>query len=57
MPFEVNAVGAETLDSCQKLVPLVIQRRDLQENDVHIEVKYCGICHSGMFYKSIILNK
>lgn len=32
----------------EDLVPLEIQRRDLQPTDVHIEILYCGVCHSDI---------
>jgi alcohol dehydrogenase (NADP+) len=30
------------------LGPFAFERRDLRENDVSIEIKYCGICHSDI---------
>ena len=30
------------------LGPFAFERRDLRENDVAIEIKYCGICHSDI---------
>lgn len=30
------------------LVPFDFERRELRENDVHIEIKYCGVCHSDI---------
>ena len=36
------------LDSSSPLVPLEIQRRSLKEHDVHVEILYCGVCHSDI---------
>ena len=30
------------------LAPLQIERRDLRELDVQIEILYCGVCHSDL---------
>ena len=30
------------------LAPFAFERRDLREDDVSIEIKYCGICHSDI---------
>ncbi len=30
------------------LVPYSFERRDLRENDVAMEVLYCGVCHSDL---------
>lgn len=30
------------------LKPLEIERRDLQPTDVHINIQYCGVCHSDI---------
>ncbi|HEX8255723.1 MAG TPA: NAD(P)-dependent alcohol dehydrogenase [Thermoanaerobaculia bacterium] len=32
------------------LVPTTIQRRELTERDVQIEILFCGICHSDLHY-------
>ena len=42
----VNAYGALAAD--QPLVPLTIHRRALQDNDIDIEILYCGVCHSDI---------
>jgi len=42
----VKAYGAQ--DSKSALTSLVINRRDLKPNDVHIEILYCGVCHSDI---------
>ena len=42
----VKAYGASSSQS--PIEPLNIQRRDLRPNDVHVEILYCGICHSDI---------
>ena len=32
----------------EDLIPLEIKRRDIQATDVHIEILYCGVCHSDI---------
>lgn len=32
----------------EKLIPFELERRPLGENDVQIEIDYCGICHSDI---------
>lgn len=31
-----------------KLVPFTFERRALRENDVQMEVLFCGVCHSDL---------
>lgn len=42
----VNAIGAKSAES--EMTFMSIHRRDLQPNDVEMEVLYCGICHSDL---------
>ncbi|SEK10482.1 NAD(P)-dependent alcohol dehydrogenase [Paraburkholderia diazotrophica] len=35
-------------DAQSKLAPFEFQRRELREHDVHIEVLFCGVCHSDL---------
>lgn len=42
----VNAYAAQ--DSEAKLEPFDIQRRGVLDDDVKIEIKYCGVCHSDI---------
>ncbi|HPU14377.1 MAG TPA: NAD(P)-dependent alcohol dehydrogenase [Aeromicrobium sp.] len=42
----VKAVGA--VNATDQLVPLTIQRREVGEHDVQIEIDYAGICHSDI---------
>jgi uncharacterized zinc-type alcohol dehydrogenase-like protein len=44
--LSVNAYGATSATA--PLAPLTIERRDLGPRDVHIDIKYCGICHSDI---------
>jgi uncharacterized zinc-type alcohol dehydrogenase-like protein len=44
--LSVNAYGATS--ATDPLVPLTIERRDLGPRDVHIDIKFCGICHSDI---------
>ena len=30
------------------IAPFSFQRRDVQANDVHIDISYCGVCHSDI---------
>jgi len=43
---EVKAYGAQASDA--DLEQLNIKRRELQPTDVHIEIDYCGVCHSDI---------
>jgi alcohol dehydrogenase (NADP+) len=36
------------LDSKTPLVPFQFDRRDLRPDDVHVEILYCGVCHSDL---------
>ena len=40
--------GYAAKDAGSPLAPFDIQRRDLRENDVQIEVLFCGVCHSDL---------
>ncbi len=43
---EVKAYGAK--ESKADLKEMTIERRDLQPDDVHIKITYCGVCHSDI---------
>jgi len=45
MPFKTAGYAAYDPKS---LAPFQFERRDVGENDVHIEVEFCGICHSDL---------
>ncbi len=42
----VKAYGNHS--ATEKLVPLNIERRSLEANDVQIDILYCGVCHSDI---------
>ena len=46
MTNKVNAYGA--MSSTTPLEPLVIERRDVGEHDVQLDIKYSGVCHSDI---------
>ena len=46
MTEKVNAYGAK--DSKADLEPLEIKRRAVGEDDVQIDITYCGVCHSDI---------
>jgi len=46
----VNAKAYSATSATSPLAPTVIARRDLSENDVQIEILFCGICHSDLHY-------
>lgn len=46
MSTKVKAYGNHS--ATEELVPLTIERRDLQPNDVQIDILYCGVCHSDI---------
>jgi len=43
-----NAKAYSATSSTSPLAPTVIARRDPSENDVQIEILFCGICHSDL---------
>ncbi len=36
------------IDNHSPLVPFTLERRDLGANDIHLEILYCGVCHSDI---------
>ncbi|MCU4307202.1 NAD(P)-dependent alcohol dehydrogenase [Acinetobacter ursingii] len=46
MPIQVLGYAAHNEKSA--LVPFKFERRDTRENDVVIQVEYCGVCHSDL---------
>src|ERR1700684_3997233 len=45
-----NAKAFSATSATSPLAPTVIARRDPRENDVQIEILFCGICHSDLHY-------
>ncbi len=48
MSKEVKALEAKTKGDFASFNQTVIERRDLHPDDVAIDIKYCGICHSDV---------
>lgn len=46
MPIQVLGYAAQT--STSPLAPFTFERRDPREDDVVIEIDYCGVCHSDL---------
>jgi len=44
----IPAKGYAAKSAKAPLVPYTFERRDLKENDVAIDIKFCGICHSDI---------
>jgi alcohol dehydrogenase (NADP+) len=44
----IQTKGYATHDSAAKFAPFEFERRDVGENDVLIDIEYCGICHSDI---------
>lgn len=42
----ISAYAAKSNDG--KMEPFSIERRDVQDNDVQIEISHCGVCHSDL---------
>ncbi|CAB4950771.1 unannotated protein [freshwater metagenome] len=48
MTTTASAYGATSVSD--PLEPLTIERRELGATDVHIDIKFCGICHSDIHF-------
>lgn len=48
MSKQVKALAAKTKGDFAAFSQTVIERRDLRPDDVAIDIKYCGICHSDV---------
>ena len=44
-----NAKAYSAANSTSPLAPTTIVRRDPTENDVQIEILFCGTCHSDLY--------
>lgn len=44
----IKAFGYAAQDASTPLAPFSFERRDPKENDVQIEILYCGVCHSDL---------
>ncbi len=45
-----TCLGYGALEAHAQLKPLSFERRALRDDDVAIEIDYCGVCHSDMHY-------
>lgn len=45
---KIKAFAAHEVDA--PLKPFEIERREVQENDVYIDIEYCGVCHSDLHF-------
>jgi uncharacterized zinc-type alcohol dehydrogenase-like protein len=45
-----DAKAYSAAGTTSRLVPDTIQRRDTTENDVQIDIVFCGICHSDLHH-------
>ncbi|MGZ8165057.1 MAG: NAD(P)-dependent alcohol dehydrogenase [Methylobacter sp.] len=43
-----KSIGYAAHDPKSSLVPFSFERRDITPTDVHIEILYCGVCHSDL---------
>lgn len=44
----LKSVGYAAADAQSSLAPFHFERRDLMPHDVHIDILYCGVCHSDL---------
>lgn len=43
-----NSIGYAAKSSIDRLAPFQFERRDVGPHDVHIDILYCGVCHSDL---------
>ncbi|MGR6981125.1 hypothetical protein ACUHGC_06920 [Testudinibacter sp. P27/CKL/0425] len=46
MTIKVYGYAAQSATS--PLAPFEFERREVRDNDVEIEIQYCGVCHSDL---------
>ena len=46
--MSIKSFGYAAHSPTDKLVPFHFERRDARDNDVVIEIQYCGVCHSDL---------
>jgi uncharacterized zinc-type alcohol dehydrogenase-like protein len=46
----IHSKGYAAMDSEGKMIPYTFERKPVGENDILIEILYCGICHSDIHY-------
>ncbi len=44
----MNTTGYAAKSQGTQLTEFFFERRDLRDNDVEIEILYCGVCHSDL---------
>jgi len=44
----IKSIGYAGFDATSPLKPYTFDRRNVSDNDVHIEIIYCGVCHSDL---------
>lgn len=44
----MKTIGYAAQDAASPLAPFAFERRDLRDNDVAIDILYCGVCHSDL---------
>jgi uncharacterized zinc-type alcohol dehydrogenase-like protein len=44
----MNTKAYAALDAVTPLVPFSFDRRQLREDDVQVQILYCGVCHSDL---------
>lgn len=44
----MQTIGYAAHDAHSPLSPFAFERRDLRDNDVAVEILYCGVCHSDL---------
>ena len=40
--------GLAALNQGDRLVPWAFERRELQSDDIAVEIQFCGVCHSDL---------
>mmetsp|Transcript_6425 Transcript_6425/g.16463 ORF Transcript_6425/g.16463 Transcript_6425/m.16463 type:complete len:420 (+) Transcript_6425:67-1326(+) len=50
MPSGIDAIAMACPDGKCNFRPIHFKRRSLGEYDVHVEMKYCGVCHSDVHF-------
>lgn len=47
-PGQGNALAYAARDNSGHLTPFSFDRRELRDDDVHLQITHCGICHSDL---------
>lgn len=46
--MSIKILGYAAKSNKSPLAPFVFERRDLREDDVLIDIEYCGVCHTDI---------